>query len=79
MESTWDPLPGRGAADPWVMTLALVGVGVCYVLTAIGLRSAHRFGRISLAGAGVATLLVATFQQPPRGYSVSPTVAVAAL
>jgi len=61
------------------MTLALVGVGVCYVLTAIGLRSAHRFGRISLAGAGVATLLVATFQQPPRGYSVSPTVAVAAL
>jgi hypothetical membrane protein len=79
VRDTISALAARGAADPWVMTLALVGVGICYVLTAIGLRSAHRFGRISLAGGGVATLLVATFQQPPRGYSLCHAVAVAAL
>lgn len=79
VRDTISALAARGAADPWVMTLALVGVGICYVLTAIGLRSAHRFGRISLAGGGVATLLVAAFQQPPHGYSVSHAIAVAAL
>ena len=71
VQDTISALAARGAADPWVMTLSLVGVGICYVLTAVGLRPAHRYGRISLAGGGVATLLVATFQQPPRGYSVS--------
>jgi hypothetical membrane protein len=76
---TISALAARGAAEPWVMTLVLVGVGICYVLTAIGLRSARRFGRISLAGGGVATLLVATFQQPLHGYSVFHAVAVAAL
>jgi hypothetical membrane protein len=79
VRDTISALAARGAADPWVMTLSLVGVGICYVLTAVGLRPAHRYGRISLAGGGVATLLVATFQQPPRGYSVSHAVAVAAL
>lgn len=58
------------------MTTTLIGVGSCYLLTALGLQPARRVGRIVLAGGGVATLLIATFQLPQRGYSLSHALAV---
>jgi hypothetical membrane protein len=52
-------LAGVGAADRWVMTWALVGVGACYIVTALALRPAARSGRLILLAVGVATMLVA--------------------
>ena len=73
---TISALAARGAGDRWVMTGALEGLGVCHMVTALGLRAAAAPGRLVLAGGGVATLLVAVFPQPGAG--TSPQHAVAA-
>lgn len=84
--ATYDPirdtisqLAGQGATDSWVMTLALTGVGVCYLLVALGLHPAGSAGRVVLAGGGVATLLIAGFQDPRLGYSLGHELAVIAV
>ncbi len=61
---TISALAAHGAADRWLMTTALVGVGACHVVTALALRPAARPGRLVLAAGGVATLLVAVFPLP---------------
>jgi hypothetical membrane protein len=66
---TISALAARGAVDRWVMTAAFAGVGICNVLTAVGLRPAGAAGRLLLAIGGVATLLVALFPQPRLGTS----------
>lgn len=76
VRDTISELAGRGAADPWVMTSAIGAVGLCYLLTASGLRPAGRVGRVLLAGGGVATLLIAVFRQPRHGYSLAHELAV---
>jgi hypothetical membrane protein len=65
--STISALAARGAADRWVMTLALAGTGTCYVLTGLALRPAALPGRLILMAGGVATVLVAANPQPARG------------
>jgi hypothetical membrane protein len=75
IRDTISSLAAEGATDRWIMTLALAGLGVCYMVTAAGLRPAPRSGRIVLAGGGLATLLVAAFPQPARGNSIAHTVA----
>ncbi len=80
IRDTISELAGPGATDSWVMTSALVGVGLCYLLTALGLQPAAGGGRILLAVGGVATLLLAGFRQPTHGYSLAhelPVVAAA--
>jgi hypothetical membrane protein len=72
---TISALAGHGATDRWVMTVALVGVGVCHVVTAAGLRPAAAAGRIVLAVGGVATLMVAAFPVPRTGSSLPHAVA----
>ncbi len=57
------------------MTLALAGLGACYIVTALGLRSAGGTGRTVLVVGGLATLLVAAFPQPALGNSVPHTCA----
>jgi 8-oxo-dGTP pyrophosphatase MutT (NUDIX family)/hypothetical membrane protein len=52
-------LAAVGAVDRWVMTSALVGVGVGYFVTGLALRPAARAGRLILMVVGVATVLVA--------------------
>ncbi len=81
--SSYDPvrdtiseLAGQGATDSWVMTSALVGVGFCFLLAALGLRPAGPVGRLLLAGGGVAVLSIAVFRQPHRGYSLPHELAV---
>jgi hypothetical membrane protein len=75
VRDTISALAARGATDRWVMTSALAGLGVCHVVTAVGLRPARLGGRAVLAAGGVATLMVAAFPQPVVGNSVAHTVA----
>jgi hypothetical membrane protein len=72
---TISALAARGADDRWLMTAALAGLGVCHVVTALGLRSARLPGRVVLAGGGVATGLVAAFPLPLTHGSVAHTAA----
>jgi len=60
---TISSLAAVGAADRWVMTLALAGVGACYVITGLALRPAAPAGRLMLMSGGVATMLVAAFPE----------------
>jgi hypothetical membrane protein len=75
VRDTISSLAARGATDRWVMTAALLAVGVCYVVTGAGLCLVHWAGRSALVGGGVATLMVAAFPQPVRGNGVSHTIA----
>ncbi len=56
---TISALAAVGAADRWVMTLAMAAVGACYVVTGLALRLAAPAGRVILIAVGVATILVA--------------------
>ena len=60
---TISSLAAQGAADRWVMTLALAGVGACYVVTGLALRPAASAGRLILITGGAATVLVAVFPE----------------
>jgi hypothetical protein len=64
---TISALAARGAADRWLMTAALLGVGVLHVVTALGLSPAATAGRLLLGLGGVATALVAAFPLPITG------------
>jgi hypothetical membrane protein len=64
---TISSLAAQGAADRWVMTLALAGVGACYVMTGLALRPAASAGRLILMTGGVATVLVAANPEPAGG------------
>jgi hypothetical membrane protein len=75
VRDTISSLAARGATDRWIMTAALLAVGVCYVMTGAGLRQARWAGRGALMGGGVATMMVAVFPQPVRGNGVSHTIA----
>jgi hypothetical membrane protein len=74
---TISELAGRGATDPWIMTTALVGVGVCHVITAAGLAPAAVPGRLLLAAGGAATVALAALPLPVTGDSPSHVVAAA--
>lgn len=71
VRDTISELARPGATEAWVMTSALAGVGLCYLLVAAGLRPARGTGRVLLAVGGVATLLIAIFRQPRQGYSLA--------
>ncbi|GIE67384.1 hypothetical protein Apa02nite_034920 [Actinoplanes palleronii] len=75
---TISALAARGATDRWLMTVALLCVGVCHVVTALGLTPAAVAGRIVLALGGVATMLVAAFPLPVVGTSAAHTVVAGA-
>jgi len=69
VRDTISALAGLGATDRWVMTAGLAGLGVCHMVTALGLRPAAAGGRLLLALGGVATVLVAVFPVPRVGTS----------
>jgi Protein of unknown function (DUF998) len=66
---TISALAAVGAGDRWIMTLGLAGVGVCHLLTGLGLRPAAPVGRLVLAGGGVMTIAVAAYPLPGDGRS----------
>jgi hypothetical protein len=59
LASTVSALTVPGAADPWVMTAAFAVTGACEMATALALRPAALPGRLVLAAAGAASVLVA--------------------
>jgi hypothetical membrane protein len=71
---TISALAAKDATDRWVMTFALLGLGACYVMTALALRPAASPGRLILAVGGVATILVAANPEPAGSGSLSHTV-----
>jgi hypothetical membrane protein len=73
---TISSLAAQGAPDRWLMTVALLVVGVCHLVTASGLTRVAAAGRTLLGLGGVATILVAVFPLPVSG--AAPTHAVAA-
>ena len=78
VRDTISGLAEQGAADWWVMTSALAGLGLCFLLVALGLPPAGRAARALLASGGVATLLIAFFREPRHGYSLVHELAVIA-
>ena len=70
MVQTISSLAAQGAADRWLMTAALFLVGVCHIVTALGLRAATLVGRLTLACGGLATILVALSPEPDGGTTV---------
>lgn len=63
-------LAAHGAAYPWLMTGALYVLGICYIITALGLRVAAMPGRIVLACGGAASVMVALSPEPIGGTSI---------
>ena len=63
VSGTISSLAAQGAADRWVMTLALAGTGACHVITGLALRPAASAGRLILMAGGVAVVLVAAFPE----------------
>ncbi len=78
VRDTISALAERGSTDWWLMTSALLGLGLCYLLVALGLQIAGGGARLLLAGGGVATLLIALFREPGHGYSLVHELAVIA-
>ncbi|MFE7749644.1 DUF998 domain-containing protein [Streptomyces sp. NPDC057428] len=70
-------LAAAGAGGYWVMTSALVALGVCHVVTACGLRPAALVGRVALAGGGLSAMLLAFFPAPSSGGSLAHGAVVA--
>ena len=76
---TISALAAHGAADRWIMTIALAALGVCHLVTAAGLTDARIVGRALLALGGAATVLVAALPQPDAGHAPAAAIAFAAL
>ena len=70
-------LAGRGATDRWFMTVAIAGLGACYVVVAFGLRAVSMPGRVILAIGGIGTILVSALPLPHVGTSQSHGTAAA--
>jgi hypothetical protein len=70
-------LAAHGATDPRIVTGGLVGLGVCQLVTALGLRPVAIPGRLVLALGGAVTLLGTAFPQPANGSATSHGVAAA--
>ncbi|WP_158610938.1 DUF998 domain-containing protein [Micromonospora endolithica] len=72
VSGTISALAARDATDRWIMTVALLGLGLCHCVTAAGLRSLRPAGRALLALGGVATVAVAAFPLPAERGSSTP-------
>lgn len=75
VRDTISALAAEGATDRWIMTAGLAGLGICHVVTALGLRPAAVPGRVVLAIGGAATFTVAVFPTPEVGSSTVHVVA----
>jgi len=74
---TISQLAAGDASHRWLMTGALVGVGLSHLVTAGALRCAATAGRLVLGLGGLGTLLVAAFPLPAGGSSSSAHTAAA--
>jgi hypothetical membrane protein len=72
---TISELAGHGAHERWIMTTGLALVGLCHLVTALGLRTVAKPGRVLLAIGGVAILAVAALPLPAQGTSLGHGIA----
>ncbi|MFF0152030.1 DUF998 domain-containing protein [Micromonospora sp. NPDC005203] len=83
IRDTISELAGQDATDAWIMVVALVLLGCCYLSVAAVLHAAGLPSRFLLAIGGVATIALVAFPRPPVGgslsHGVAATVAVLAL
>ena len=64
-------LAAQGMPYRWLITSALLGVGICNFVTGLALRPAAEAGRILLLLGGVCSMLIAAY--PQHSHSGSPT------
>lgn len=64
-------LASVGMPYRWVVTLAILGVGACDIVTGLALRPAADRGRILLIFGGVCGMLIAANPQPHHGGSLA--------
>lgn len=76
---TISALAAHGATDRWVMTVGLVVLGLCHIVTASGIPEVGRPARLVLALAGVSTIVVAARPQPDAGHLQAAAVGFIAL
>ena len=76
---TISELAARDTPHRWLMTSALIGVGLSHLTTACALGPAAAAGRLVHGLGGLATLLVAAFPLPSGGRSSSAHTAAAAV
>jgi Protein of unknown function (DUF998) len=67
IRKTVSVLAGRAGTDRWIMTGALLLVGVCQLVTAVGLPGVRVPARIVLAVAGLSSIGIAASPEPARG------------
>lgn len=79
LRDTISALAASAAPHRWIMTTALLVLGLCHVVTAVCLTDATVPGRVLLAGGGVATIVVACAAQPAAAHVPAATVAFVAL
>jgi hypothetical protein len=67
MRQTMSVLAGQSATDRWVMTVALLLVGSCQIVTGAGLTVVRMPARILLIPTGLSTLGIAATPEPAAG------------
>jgi len=67
IRQTVSVMAGQPGTDRWVMTAAMLGVGVCYLATAAGLRTVGRPARFMLIVAGACSFGIAASPEPATG------------
>ncbi len=70
MSRSISALASQGMPYRWLITIALLGVGACHVVTGLALRPVAEAGRIMLIFAGVSGMLIAA--NPQHIHSGSP-------
>jgi hypothetical protein len=67
MRETVSVLAGYAGTDRWIMTSALLIVGLCYLATALGMNGISIQARVGLLVAGACGIGIAVFPQPADG------------
>ncbi|MET8554414.1 DUF998 domain-containing protein [Streptomyces sp. NPDC004959] len=65
--TTISVLAAHGAPGYWLMTVALLALGTCYMAIAAGLRPAAGAGRAALAGGGASAMGLTLVPAPLKG------------
>lgn len=79
IRNTISALAAQSASDRWIMTTALLLLGLCHMVTAGCITEAATVGRVLLAAGGLATIVVAAAAQPAAAHTPAATFAFVAL
>lgn len=79
LSHTISALAADGVNDRWLMTSVFAGLGICYFVTAYGLRRVRPAGRVTLLLGGACTIAVAVFPEPGDGGTTPQHIAATGL